>query len=63
MTFQEAKNHLAPIISPRGHLDSYLDHRGEYIYWRGGDEVRLDGKFTIDDITAIAAYIEGFNGS
>lgn len=62
MTFQDAKEHLKFIILPRGYLDGEPDGAG-YVFWHGGDEVRLDGSFTIDDLTAIAAYVEGFNGS
>ena len=57
MTYDEAKALLQSNIDEDGGLDS--GDTGEYLYWRRGQMVDLDGQFTIQLLEAIAVYVKG----
>lgn len=67
MNEEKAREILASVELELGALNSgSLNHRGtrdEYISWSGDEKVMLDGKFTADDLEAIAWWMRNMGPS
>ena len=57
MTYDEAKALLQSNIDEDGGLGS--GDSGEYLYWQRGQEVDIDGHFTVQQLEAIVVYVKG----
>ena len=45
--------------TPSGGLTGTWD----YVYWEPGEDIELDGRFTVDELKAMIAHIEKINSS
>ena len=59
MTYDEAAVILRGIKMIAEDGDLVGGDTGEYLYWHRGQEVDLDGRFTVQQLEAIVVYVKG----